>query len=120
MIATSSDNQRTFWPFLFGNDAVALYINYLWLDDGQTSNSARMPTKDMRTSTSGEIPYPDGAICGATDKGVFGSCQGPNTTIVALEGAQELACDRRIYMDGMVVRGRDDTAVGEDEAGNDG
>ena len=79
-----------------------------------------MPTKDMCTSTSGKIPYADGAICGTTDKGVFGSCQRPYATVVALERAQELASDGRVYMDGMIVRGRDDTAVREDEAGDDG
>jgi hypothetical protein len=120
MIAASRNNQRAFRPSFFGNDAVAFYVHHLRFDDRQTSNGARVPAKDMRTSTGGKIPYTDCAICGTTDEGVFASCQRPYASIVALERAQELASDRGIYVDGMVVRGRDDTAVREDEAGDDG
>jgi hypothetical protein len=117
MIAASSHNQRTFRLSFFSNDAVAFHVHHLRFDDRQTSNGARVSTKDMRKYIYRWKDLISGSvICRTTDEGVFASCcQRPYASVVALERAQELASDRGIYVDRMVVRGRDDTAMGEDE-----
>jgi hypothetical protein len=62
-----------------------------------------MAAKYMSASSGGEIPDADSAIRRTANQDVFACCKRPNTTLVALKGSNEIAGNRGVYVDGMVV-----------------
>lgn len=120
MVSTSSDDQRPLWPFLLDGRAFPFDVQQLRLDDRETPHGTRMPSEDVCAPPSCEIPDSHRPIGGSADERVFACCEGPNAAFVAFEGEEEVACEGRVDMDGVVVRGGDDAVVGEDKAGDDG
>lgn len=62
-----------------------------------------MSTKDVCAPAGGEVPDADGAVCGTADEGVFACGECPDAAFVAYEGEEELACEGRVDVDGVVV-----------------
>jgi hypothetical protein len=78
-----------------------------------------MASKYMRTFARIQIPDTDCTVRRSADKGILARRESPNTSFVTFELQELLTSRRRINLDGMVVRSRDDAAVREDEACDD-
>ena len=62
-----------------------------------------MATKDVSAPTGFQVPDPDCAIGGSADEGVFACCESPDAAFVSFEGEKGVACQGRVYVDGVVV-----------------
>jgi hypothetical protein len=88
VISASGDDQRLLWPLFCRDDTLGTLSLYpLRFDDGQTPDGAGVTTKDVLALTGLEVPYPDGAIGGATNEGIFGGGKGPDATFMAVKRA---------------------------------
>ena len=121
MVSTAGDDERTFGPSLLDGVAVgSREIEELWFYDSEAPDGAGVATKDMGAPAIVQVPYPHGTISGAGDEGVVKGGESPNATFVALERTKEITGKGRVDVDGLIVRGGDDTIMGEEETGDDG
>ena len=62
-----------------------------------------MATEDVSAPTGLQVPDPDCAIGGTADEGVFACSESPDAALVSFEGEEEVACQGRVHVDGVVV-----------------
>jgi len=120
MVPTAGDDERAFGPSLLDDVAIrSMEIEELWFYDSKAPDSAGVTAKDMGALAIVQIPYPNGAISGARDEGIVKSGESPDATFVALKRTKEITGKGRVDVDGLIVRGGDNTVMGEEETGDD-
>ena len=120
MVPTAGDDERAFGPSLLDDVAIrSMEIEELWFYDSKASDGAGVATKNMGALAVVQVPYPNGAISGARDEGIVKSGESPDATFVALERTKEITGKGRVDVDGVIIGGRDNTVMGEEETGDD-